>query len=232
MHKQNTFLGGCQSLCLLNCLRSKNTLKQGKFLNFWNWQLNLKRSWKVMAFEELKRLQTLSVHPAWMTSYKSPSGVTGIKPQVTRGKLVNSPSQSAKVQLYPEPFFQATVTKIIISITMSDQLWLPSNPAYNSTAQFYTVVLYTKCIIIDKARSQDGWYWPSIVKFFFMDQNKVVANRKRTKWWAQYSEILTKKKAVSVRDLLRGQNKTFYCRTKGGGGTSKDRILCILPALQ
>ena len=72
MRKQNTFLGGCQSLCLLNCLRSKNTLKQGKFLNFWNWQLNLKRSWKVIDFEELKRLQTLPVHLTWMTSYKRP----------------------------------------------------------------------------------------------------------------------------------------------------------------
>ena len=35
-------------VCLLNCLRSKNTLKQGKFLNFWKWQLNLRsgKTWK------------------------------------------------------------------------------------------------------------------------------------------------------------------------------------------
>ena len=33
---------GHQSLCLLNCLRSKNTVKQGKESpkNFWKWQLN------------------------------------------------------------------------------------------------------------------------------------------------------------------------------------------------
>ena len=44
---------------------------------------------------------------------------------------------------------------------------------------------------------------------------------------------LDKKKAVSIKELLCGQNKTFYCRTReGGGGSSKDRIHCILPALQ
>ena len=34
-------LGGHQRLCLLNCLRSKNTLKQGKFLKFWKVTANL-----------------------------------------------------------------------------------------------------------------------------------------------------------------------------------------------
>ena len=43
---------------------------------------------------------------------------------------------------------------------------------------------------------------------------------------------LDKKKAVSIKELLCDQNKTFYCRTREGGGSSKDRILCILPALQ
>lgn len=54
--------GGLQSLCLLNCLRSKNTLKQGKGFEFLKLTAepifleNLKRSckklWKVMEFEE------------------------------------------------------------------------------------------------------------------------------------------------------------------------------------
>ena len=59
--------GGHQSLCLLNCLRSKNTLKQGKFWKFSKVTAkpkvmeNLKRAWKwkVMEFEELKRERTL-----------------------------------------------------------------------------------------------------------------------------------------------------------------------------
>ena len=60
--------GGLQHLCLLNCLRSKNTLKQGKGLNFWNWQLNpwSWKTWKghekVMEFEELNGLWTLPSH--------------------------------------------------------------------------------------------------------------------------------------------------------------------------
>ena len=43
---------GHQSLCLVNCLRSKNTLKQGKFLKFLKLTAkpkvmkNSKRSWK------------------------------------------------------------------------------------------------------------------------------------------------------------------------------------------
>ena len=47
-----TYSGGHQSLCLLNCLRSKNTLKQGTFLIFFKLTAkprvleNLKRSWK------------------------------------------------------------------------------------------------------------------------------------------------------------------------------------------
>ena len=64
-----TYSGGHQSLCLLNYLRSKNTLKQGTFLIFFKLTAkprvleNLKRSWKkpwkVMEFAELKRVQTL-----------------------------------------------------------------------------------------------------------------------------------------------------------------------------
>ena len=44
--------GGHQSLCLLNCLRSKNTLDQAKFCKFMQVPAkpkvleNLKRSWK------------------------------------------------------------------------------------------------------------------------------------------------------------------------------------------
>ena len=55
---------GHQSLCLLNCLRSKNTLKQGKFLKFFKLTAkpkvleNLKRSWKKLwkKFEDLNRV--------------------------------------------------------------------------------------------------------------------------------------------------------------------------------
>ena len=51
--------GGHQSLRLLNCLRSKNTPKQGKFLKFLKLTAkpkvleNLKRSWKVMESHEI-----------------------------------------------------------------------------------------------------------------------------------------------------------------------------------
>ena len=59
-----THFGEHQSLCLLNCLKSKNTLKQGKFLKFFKVTakpkvLGNKKSWKVMEFGELKRVQTL-----------------------------------------------------------------------------------------------------------------------------------------------------------------------------
>ena len=58
---------GHQSLCLLNCLRSKNTLKQGKFLKFFKLTAkpkvleNLKRSWKKLwkKFEDPNRVWTL-----------------------------------------------------------------------------------------------------------------------------------------------------------------------------
>ena len=56
-------------MCLLNCLRSKNTLKLGKIFEFLkltaepkvleNLKRSWKKSWKVMEFEELKRVQTL-----------------------------------------------------------------------------------------------------------------------------------------------------------------------------
>ena len=57
---------GHQSLSLLNCLRSKNTLKQGKLLKFFkvtakpkvleNLKRSWKKSWKIMEFEDLKRV--------------------------------------------------------------------------------------------------------------------------------------------------------------------------------
>ena len=58
---------------MLNCLRSKNSIKQGKIFEFLKltaepmlWE-NLKRSctksWKVMAFAELTRVRTLSARP-------------------------------------------------------------------------------------------------------------------------------------------------------------------------
>ena len=66
-----THFGGHQSLCLLNCLRSKNTLKQGKVFEFLkltsefmvleNLKRSCKKSWKVMDFEQLKRVRTLSL---------------------------------------------------------------------------------------------------------------------------------------------------------------------------
>ena len=71
-------------LCLLNCLRSKNTLKEGKFWEclkviaepkvMENLKRSWKKSWKVMEFEELKRVRTLlqqctsaswNVHGLW-----------------------------------------------------------------------------------------------------------------------------------------------------------------------
>ena len=57
-----THFGGRQSSYPLNCLRSKNTLKQGKFLKFLKMTAKpkvldkLKRSCKVMEFEEHKRV--------------------------------------------------------------------------------------------------------------------------------------------------------------------------------
>ena len=94
---------------------------------------------------------------------------------MTCGKLVDSPSQS--VIKYPEPFFKATLTKIIISTPLSDQLWLPSNPAYNSTAQFYykpSTSLLTKQEVKNADIGQ-------VFFIFLMDKDKVVANKKRTK---------------------------------------------------
>ena len=55
--------GGHQSLCLLNCLRAKNTLKQGKFLTFLKLTAKPKVIEKVMKFEEPKRVQTLIAIP-------------------------------------------------------------------------------------------------------------------------------------------------------------------------
>ena len=64
----DTHFGERQTLCLLNCLRSKNALKQVKvlILNLTakpkvlkNLKRSWKKSWKVMEFEELKRVRTL-----------------------------------------------------------------------------------------------------------------------------------------------------------------------------
>ena len=52
--------GGHQSLCLLNCLRSKNTVKQGKSYKFLKVTAkpkvleNLKRSWNLKRLKEYK----------------------------------------------------------------------------------------------------------------------------------------------------------------------------------
>ena len=48
---------GHQSLCLLNCLRSKNTLKLGKFSKV---TAKPKVMGKVMEFEEFKRVRSLN----------------------------------------------------------------------------------------------------------------------------------------------------------------------------
>ena len=64
-----THLGGHQSLCLLNCLTSKHALKQGKVFEFLKLTAepmlleNWKRPCKVMEFEKLKRVRTLSARP-------------------------------------------------------------------------------------------------------------------------------------------------------------------------
>ena len=61
--------GGRQGLCLLNCLRSTNALKQEKFeflkltaepKVLENLKRSWKKAWKVMEFEALKRAQTLT----------------------------------------------------------------------------------------------------------------------------------------------------------------------------
>ena len=43
---------------------------------------------------------------------------------------------------------------------------------------------------------------------------------------------LDKKKAVSIKELLCGQNKTFYCRTREGGGGDPQKtgfsVSCLL----
>jgi len=39
---------------------------------------------------------------------------------------------------------------------------------------------------------------------------------------------LDKKKAVLIKELLCRQNKTFYSRTKGEGGSLEDRNLLII----
>ena len=59
-----THFGGHQSLCLLNCLRSKKTLKQGKVFEFWKLTVELrvletlkrscKKSWNLKSSKEHK----------------------------------------------------------------------------------------------------------------------------------------------------------------------------------
>ena len=52
---------GHQSLCLLNCLRSKNTLKLGKFSKV---TAKPKVVEKVIEFKELKRVRSLNFETA------------------------------------------------------------------------------------------------------------------------------------------------------------------------